>query len=281
MSIALAFRSILCALAVLGSLSAVSTSFADEIEAEDWIVRDADVPAIARRAEDSLRAARTFMRARVTIQTSKRSKPRALEFECWTDRVGRRSRLRVLSPRSAAGVAYLYLPPNLWHYDPELERTQLAMPSVLLDAWMDSDFALGDLLDPSSAVDDYEIAFLEVAPPSADTGGQRSYVLQYTPRPTARVVWSKILAWIGIDAGAPLRKEFYSATGEKLRTLRFGDIRDVGGRHVPHRWTATASGEKQRQSVLEIRELRFEPGFDDAIFSTRNLRPDADTASDG
>jgi len=239
-------------------------------------VRDADVPAIARRAEDSLRAARTYMRARVTVESSKRSKPRALELECWTDRVERRSRLRVLSPRAAAGVAYLYLPPNLWHYDPELERTQLAMLSLLLDAWMGSDFALSDLLDSSSETDDYEIAFLEVAPPSEDTGGQRSYVLQYTPRPTARVVWGKILAWIETEGGAPVRKDFFSATGEKLRTLRFSDIRDVGGRRVPHRWTAIASGEKQRQSVLEIRQLRFERSFDDAIFSTRNLHPERD-----
>jgi len=281
MSLTLPFQSIRHAVLVLTLLAAAAASRADEVDADDWIVRDVDVRAIAQHAEDSLRGERAFMRAQLTVGSPKRSQPRAIDLTCWTDRVAHRSLLRILSPRSAAGAAYLYLPPNLWHYDPEQERTQLASPSALLDAWMGSDFALGDLLDTWSAIEDYDVELLDVEPPSESTGGQRSYVVQYMPRPSARGAWSKVIAWIETDGGALLRKEFYAANGEKLRTLGFGAIRAVGNRRVPYRWTAIRSGEKRRESILEIRELRFEPSFDDAIFSTRNLRPSRDGKPNG
>jgi outer membrane lipoprotein-sorting protein len=273
MSLTFLLRSIgevLLALILLSSAGA--SSRADEIDEGDWILGEVDARMIALHAEDSLRADHSFMRARVTVRSSKRSKGRATEFECWNDRIERRSFVRILSPRSDAGVAFLDLPPNLWRYEPELERVQHVLTSAFLEPWMGSDFAIGDLLDPSSEIEDYEVALLGVEKSPEGAGGARSYVLQYTPKPTARAAWGKIVAWIETDGGAPLRKEFYAASGERLRTIRFSDIRVVAGRRVPHRWKATPSAAKGRESTLDILQLRFEAAFDDAIFSTPNLK---------
>ncbi len=238
----------------------------------DAIEEEIDARAIALRAEDSLRADRTFMRARVTIRSSRSSRNRVIEFECWNDRVEPRSFMRVLAPGSDAGAAWLNLPPNLWRYEPELGSPELLANAALLQPWMGSDFAIADLIDPFSDVDDYEVELLRVEEPSGDATAQH-YVVQYTRLPAARAAWEKLVVWIEAERGAPTRREFYDASGKLRRTIYFGDFRSVAGRRVPHRWKAVPAGVKGRESILEIRDLRFEAALDDAIFSTRNLEP--------
>ena len=56
-----------------------------------------------------------------------------------------------------------------------------------------------------------------------------------------------------------------------VSSLRFDEVREVEGRAVPHRWTLTRPAAPQRESRIELREIRFDPVFDDAIFTTRQL----------
>jgi outer membrane lipoprotein-sorting protein len=86
------------------------------------------------------------------------------------------------------------------------------------------------------------------------------------------VVWGKILTWIEVEHGTPLRQEFYDEDGEKLRTMVFSDIRDVGGRNVPHLWSVIPHDKKGHGTVIAIREFRFDETFDDDVFTTRNLK---------
>jgi outer membrane lipoprotein-sorting protein len=281
MSLASFYRSIAVALLALAPLSpAIASPTADGSDGDLLIAGEIDAQTIALRAEDSLRADRTFMRARVTIRSSRGAKERVIEFECWNDRVERRSFIRILAPDSDTGVALLNLPPNLWRYAPELERTELIFASALLEPWMGSDFAIGDLIDPFSDIEDYEVELLEVEEPSEGAAEVRSHVVQYTRMPAARAAWEKFVAWIEAEGGVPMRREFYDANGERLRTIYFSDVRSVAGRRVPHRWKAVSAGKKGRESILEIRDLRFEAAFDDAIFTTENLKPAQDANPD-
>ncbi len=274
MSLASLYRSIgAVLLALTPLLPAIASPAAERIDEHSPIAEEIDAQTIALRAENSLRADRTFMRAQVTIRSRKGASERVIELECWNDRIERRSFLRVLAPDSDAGVTLLNLPPNLWRYQPELERTQRLLPSALREPWMGSDFALGDLIDPFGDIEDYEVELLEVEGPSEGDTGARRYVVQYTPRPAESATREKFVAWIEAEGGVPVRQEFYDASGERLRTLYFSDLRSVGDRRVPHRWKAIPVGEKGRESILEIHELRFEAAFDDAIFTTENLGP--------
>ncbi len=271
MSLASLYRSIAATLLVLAPLLPAA---GDSIEPE------IDARTAALRAEDSLRADRTFMRARVTIRSSRGAKGRVIEFECWNDRIERRSFMRVLAPDSDAGAALLSLPPNLWRYEPELGSTELVPPSALLEPWMGSDFAIADLIDPFSDIEEYEVESLGVEEPTDGATGAQRYVLQYTRMPAARAAWEKLVVWVEAEGGAPMRQEFYAASGERLRTIYFSDVRSVAGRRVPHRWKAIPAGTKGRESILEIRDLRFEAAFDDAVFSTENLKPAQDANPD-
>ena len=261
----------LLALLLLACVAAFSN--ADEIDEDSLIDADIDVEAIALRAEGTLRADRRFMQARVSVRSARGAIQRAIEFECWNDRIERRSFIRVLAPESDAGVALLDLPPNLWRYQPEMGRTQRVPRSDFSEPWMKSDFVIGDLIDPFGEPEDDEVELLRVEGASAAATGARSYVVQYTPRPTASAARGRRIAWIGVEDGLTLREEFFDARGERLRTLQFSDFRSVAGRHFPYRWTAIGPGKTGRESILEIRELRFEADFDDAVFAIKNLSP--------
>ena len=260
-------------LALIPLSPAIASPSADRIGELSPVAGEIDARTIARRAENSLRADRTYMRAWVTVRSPEGSTERVVEFESWNDRIERRSFIRILAPASDAGMGFLNLPPNLWSYQPESERTQRVLPSAFLEPWMRSDFVIDDLLDPFRDIEDYDVALLGVEEHLEGATGTRSYVLQYTPAAAARVAWGRIVAWVETEAGVPIRQEFYSASGKRLRTLHFSDVRTIGGRRVPHRWKAVPVGGKGRESILEIRELRFEAAFDDPIFSIQNLKP--------
>jgi outer membrane lipoprotein-sorting protein len=260
-------------LALIPLSPAVASPAADRIGELTPVAGEIDARTIALRAENSLRADRTYMRARVTVRSPDGSDERVIEFESWNDRIEHRSFLRILAPDSDAGVALLNLPPNLWSYQPETERTQRILPSAFLEPWMGSDFAIDDLIDPSSDIEDYAVELLGVEGHPEGATGTRSHVVQYTPTAAARVAWGRIVAWIDTEGGVPMRQEFYDASGKRLRTIHFGDVRAIGDRRVPHHWKAIPAGEKGRESILEIRELRFEAAFEDRIFTTQNLKP--------
>jgi len=238
---------------------------------------DVDAREVARRAEDALRSDRTYMEAEMTIQSPRLTQPRVVAFRSWDDRAQKRSFIRILTPPKDAGAAFLKLHPNLWSYIPRVERTLRIPPSMMLQPWMGSDFTNDDLVNESSDIDDYDHRLLGVDPGVEAAGGDaearpRAYVVEYVPHEDAPVVWGKILTWIEVEHGTPLRQEFYDEDGEKLRTMAFSDIREVGDRNVPHLWSVTPHNKEGHGTVIAIREFRFDETFDDHVFTTRNLK---------
>jgi len=251
---------------------------ADSVESEDPLAHlepapeDIDPREVALRAENSLRSDRTYMAAAMTIRSPRLSQPRVVVFESWDDRADKRSFIRIEAPAKDKGVAFLKLHPNLWSYVPRVERTLRIPPSMMLQPWMGSDFTNDDLVNESSTIDDYDHKMLGIDPATGGAGGERAYVLEFIPHEEAPVVWGKIVTWIGIEHGTQLRQEFYDEDGEKLRTIRFAEIREVSGRHVPHHWEVTPHQKKGHSTSIRISEFRFDEDFDENIFTTSNLK---------
>ena len=227
---------------------------------------------VALRAENTLRSDASYMSARMVVTSPRLPKPRAVALRNWDDRLGKRSFIRILSPAKDAGTGFLKLHPNLWMYVPRVERTLRVPPSMMLQPWMGSDFSNDDLVNESSEVEDYDHTLLGIDPRSAEADGLRAYVVEYHPHEDAPVVWGKIVAWIEVENGTPLRMDYYDESGVRLRELRFDQVREVQGRHFPHRWTMTPLDKQGHQTVLEIDEVRFDENFEDSIFTTRHLK---------
>jgi len=231
----------------------------------------ADPREIARRAEDAMRSDRTIMEAEMTVRSPRLSAPRTVAFKSWDDRPGKRSFIRISAPAKDAGSAFLKLHPNLWMFVPRVERTMRIPPSMMLQSWMGSDFTNDDLVRESSTLDDYQHTLLGVDASPAGHEGRRSWVVQYVPNEDAPVVWGKIVAWIDVENGAPLLQEFYDEDGVKLRQMRFGEIREVEGRFVPHRWTMRPLDKEGHETSVVLKEIRFDTEIDESIFTKRHL----------
>ena len=259
----------LALLGIAGMLVAAWPLVAAELEPPP---EDLEARELARGAEDTLRSSRTYLDAEMTVVSPRLSRPRVVAFRSWDDRPGKRSFIRILSPAKDAGSGFLKLHPNLWMYVPRVERTLRIPPSMMLQPWMGSDFTNDDLVRESSALDDYDHRLLGVDPSPADHPGLRAYVVEYIPHEDAPVVWGKIVAWIETEHGTPLLQDFYDEDGEKLRSMRFADIRAVEGRHVPFSWSMTPLDKQGHETRIQIGEIRFDIDIDDSVFTTRHLK---------
>ena len=230
------------------------------------------VDQVVDRAENAMRGDRTYCECQMTVTSPRLAQPRTVHFESWTDGPGKRSFIRIHDPAKDKGTGFLKLHPNLWMYVPRVERTVRVPPSMMLQSWMGSDFTNDDLVRESSEVEDYEHVLLGVDPGSDKSGGRRAYVVEYTPHEDAPVVWGRILAWIDEEKGSPLFQEFYDEEGERIRELRFTEIREVDGRQVPHRWSLTPLDKTGHETVIRVEEIRYDLDIEESVFTTRNLK---------
>ncbi|MDG2334757.1 MAG: outer membrane lipoprotein-sorting protein [Myxococcota bacterium] len=231
-----------------------------------------DAKEIARRAEDSLRSARTTLDASMTVVSPRLSAPRVVRFQSWEERDTKRSMVRILSPAKDAGTGFLKLHPNLWMFVPRVERTIRIPPSMMLQSWMGSDMTNDDLVKESSTLDDYSHTLLGLDPSPESNPELPAYVVEYIPNEDAPVVWGKIVAWIEQEHGTPLQQDFYDEDGSLLRRMQFSDVRAVGERRVPYRWAMTPLDKEGHSTTIEIESIVFDAEIDPSIFTKRNLR---------
>lgn len=223
---------------------------------------------VAERVENNFRGDSGFLDATMIVKSPRLPEPRRMRFQSWDDRGGKRSFIRVLEPAKDKGTAFLKLHPNLWSYIPRVERTIRIPPSMMLQSWMGSDFTNDDLVRESSTLDDYTHRWLGVDPSHQ---GSRAFVIEHVPKEGAPVVWGRIAVWVDAARFVPLRQEFFDEAGEKLRVMTLADLREVGGRVYPHRWSMVPLDKPGHETRIEVNEIRFGEKFADEIFTQRNL----------
>ena len=238
---------------------------------------------LSRRAAEAFAGQRTYFEAVLSVREREGGTPHEVGFRAWQEGSSGRSFLRVLTPPGQAGTGLLRLPPNVWRYAPLTASVEVLDPARLNEPWLGSDFTLADLLGPPGALGTTQARLLGVDPAFGEGGGKRAFVVEL--RPGAGPADGRVIAWIGTERATPLRCDRRDAGDALVSSLRFDEVRDVQGRAVPHRWTLTRPGAPQRESRIELREIRFDPVFDDAIFTTRQLlqrggTPAAGTAPD-
>jgi len=231
-----------------------------------------DPRAIARRADQNLRGERTFLEARLTLREKPSVRSQAILFRLWDDRFTERCFVRVVAPEAVAGTAFLKLPPNLWTYEPEEGRARRLPPAELKSRLLGSDFRIDDLVRVSNLAEDYEVRLLGIDPSPDGLVGRRAHVLEYLGRAASPGHWSRIVAWVDTEWESPLRRDYYDDEGTLVRVIRFGGIREVQGRYLPHVWTAS-SPSSRHESRIDIERVDFAPDIARSTFTTRNLKP--------
>lgn len=191
---------------------------------------------------------------------------RTLEMTFWYD-YPQKTFLRITAPAKDAGTGTLRLGSNMWTWLPSVERVIKIPPSLMLQAWMGSDFTNDDLVKESSLPTDYTHR-LEG---ETNEDGDLCYRLIATPKPDAAVVWGKLVLLIRRTDFLPRREEFYDDRGTLQKTLYFDQIRNAGSRYYPMRWRMVSQTKAGHQTILTFSSLEFDKLASADIFTRQNL----------
>jgi len=192
---------------------------------------------------------------------------RTLGLRLWMDRP-RRSFVRIITPAKEAGIGSLRIGTEMWNFLPNVERIVKIPPSMMLQPWMGSDFTNDDLVKESSILDDYTHKVIA----TVQLDGAAVVQVEAVPKPDAAVVWGRIVYWVRRVDTMPLKQEFFSERGERVRVLSFADVRQVGGRILPTRWEMRPDAKPGNSTTVVLKEATFDRPVDDEIFSQRNLQ---------
>jgi hypothetical protein len=236
-----------------------------------------DAAALARRAVSALVGERTYLEAVLGVREHSRDTQKKVTFRAWYDRGSGRSFLRVLKPPPEAGTGLLRLPPVVWRYTPRDESIESLAGERLRERWLGSGFTLADVLDPFAGLGSAPARVLGIDPAAEAQTGQRAFVLELRPEGGAGA--GRVIAWVGVERATPLRFDWRNAQDALVATLRFDDVREIAGKAVPYRWTLARPEAPDRESRIELREIRFDPVFEDALFTTRQLVQRAATSA--
>lgn len=221
---------------------------------------------IIERADELMRGQTQVARQSMTVVRP--SWQRTITFKSWLLEKNDKAFIRILSPAKERGTAFLKLGTEMWQYVPKINRVIKIPPSMMMQSWMGSDFTNDDLVKESSIVEDYNHNLL-----ARDTlRGFTAYKVELMPKPDAAVSWGRILYWVRTDDFVPLRAEYYNQRDERVRTLIFTEIQEMGGRTIPAKMTMVDEKNEGEQTIVEYEDITFNDPIDSSIFTRRNLQ---------
>jgi hypothetical protein len=227
---------------------------------------DEEADALIRSMEDRTRAETNTATYRMVV-TRPGEGDREVVMQSWDDRVGDRSFIHILLPRRDKDTTFLKVEGNLWMYLPNLERDIKIPPAMMLNSWMGSDFTNDDLVNQSSAVNDYNNTIL-----ARETGadGIEVVTIQAVAHLDAPVVWGRVVMQVRMD-GIPIIQKFYDEGDVLIRSLIFSNIQDMGGRLAPGKMEMIPETEPGHRTVMFIEDMTFDEPIAEDIFTRANL----------
>lgn len=220
-----------------------------------------DVDALLARIDDLYRSRGSIARLEITV-TSPRT-TRTMRMKAWT-RGEEQVLVVVEAPPREAGTATLRDGDNLWNWLPRIARTIRVPPSMMLASWMGTDFTNDDLVKESSLRKDFE-ARLERR--SEDPPGWW-IVLAVKPGVVGR--WARIDLLVG-DDDLPIEERHFDRKGRLARTMRFDEVRQMGGRRIPSHIVLVPEGTEGKRTEMRYLDVRFDADVPADTFSLRQL----------
>jgi hypothetical protein len=220
-----------------------------------------DVDAILARLDDLYRSRSSIARMEIAV-TSPRT-ARTLRLRAWT-RGEEEALVVVEAPPREAGTATLRVGDNLWNWLPRIARTIRVPPSMMLGSWMGTDFTNDDLVKESSMRKDFaaRVARRSDAPPG--------WWLDLEVKPGIVGRWARIELLVD-DEGLPVEERHFDRKGRLARTLRFDEVKALGGRRIPTRLLLVPEGGEGQRTELRYLDVRFDAEVPEETFSLSRL----------
>ena len=221
---------------------------------------------IIHAMEDLYRGAASVATISMTVYTPRYQRTMKMTSESLG---AEKSLIRVLSPKRDRGVSTLKLGNAMWNYFPKINKVIKIPPSMMMGAWMGSDFTNDDLVKQTSLTDEYNLSMQET---------DMHYEIILIPKAQTVTVWGKISYLIDKVEMLPIAQHYYDDHSRLIRTLSFESPRLFGERKLPAILVMTPHKKKDHKTIIVYETLEFSPpsltdkDADEANFSLRNLK---------
>ncbi len=191
---------------------------------------------------------------------------RQMTIKAWTR--GRKDSLFYIeAPSKDRGNGTLKKGPEMWMYNPKINRVIKVPPSMMSQSWMGSDFSNNDLAKSDSLLTDYTHTITG----TETHGGLTVYLIKSMPKPEAPVVWGMQKLKIREDL-IWLSQEFYDEDLEPVKVMTTLAIQILGGKLYPKIWRMRKAEEDDKYTELNYKSLAFKSALPDNLFTLTSLR---------
>jgi len=230
---------------------------------------------IINNSDKAVRGDSQIALVEITIKT--RRWTRTMKMKTWDNRVAKKSFSEILAPKKDAGNRFLMISTEklMWHYNPDIGKEMKIHPSMMLQSWMGSDFTNDDIVKESSIVEDYT----HTLEGTATMDGQECYKVTLTPKPSAAVVWGKLLYYARVSDFLPVKEEFYDQHGKLKKIMTCGKYMKMHDRVVPTEYIMRTLKKRRDDeekadefTMMVIRDVAYNVKIDNSVFSLQNLK---------
>lgn len=224
-----------------------------------------DALEIVRKADQKRRGETAY--AQMSIEIIRPGWSREMQIKSWS-MGSEHSLILITAPARDKGTVFLKRQKEIWNWVPSIDRNIKLPPSMMMQSWMGSDFTNDDLIKESSIVEDYTHSIVG----DSTLLGRDCWQLQLIPLPEAPVVWGKIYSWIDKQDYIELRTEMYDEDGYLVNEVRYGDIKQLGGRLLPARMEFIPAEKQGHRTVIYYHSVDYEARLSEGYFSLQNMK---------
>lgn len=216
---------------------------------------------ILRRAQSAVLGETATYTLRMTVARPGKS-DRVVEMKGWKkgDDLGL---VRYTSPPKERGTAYLRNGGSTWLFLPAAEKVVRVGAKQNFGG---GDFSNGDIFR-LSLTKDY-VATLAGEEPM---DGQACWKLELKARDRS-VAYDRVVYWVRTDGTFfPVRADYHTLSGRKLKWLRTAEVETIGGRARPTLLTMESALEEGARTVLKFLAIQDGAKLDDRLFTPSAL----------
>ncbi len=135
---------------------------------------------------------------------------------------------------------------------------------MMLGSWMGTDFTNDDLVKESSLLEDFDarIDRRSESPPG--------WWIALSVKPDVVGRWARIDILV-TDDGLPVEEHHFDRKGRLARTMRFDEIKMLGGRRLPTRIVLTPTDIEGQRTEMRYLDIQFDVPIPDDTFSLSRL----------
>ncbi|QJB31980.1 outer membrane lipoprotein-sorting protein [Chitinophaga oryzae] len=220
---------------------------------------------IVRKADEKMRG--STMRTEMVIRVFRPAWSREMQCKIWM-KGNDQAMILITSPAKDKGIVFLKRKKEVWNWMPVLERTIKLPPSMMSQSWMGTDFTNDDLIKESSVVEDYNHTII------GDTviRNRSCYIILMIPKPTAAIIWSKVIVCIDKEDFLELHSRFYDDDGRLINTMNSYDIKMMHDRIIPTRFEMIPADKKGQKTEMIYKSVLYNKPIDDGFFSTEKMK---------